>query len=300
MSQEEIRRIIDRRTAESRPDAMGMVEMPIPGVRLFRVTEAVRCAPAVYEPSVVAIVGGTKEAILDGRRYRYGSDRYLCCPIAMPVEAGTPEASADDPLLGVQVMLDARMMGDLVIEMERASGSIRRPDGGAPPQGLTLARWDEAFADALTRLVRLTANPADAAVLGEGRLRELLHAVLTGEAGPAARRAFGVGNEIARAIEHLASNLHEPVTIEDMAARVGMSRAVFHRRFKEATTLSPIQFAKAMRLNEAAMRIASGTRVSEAAVDVGYASPSQFSREFKRMYGRSPKKWRGTQTAVAA
>ena len=300
MSQTEIRRIIERRVAEGRPDAMGMVETTIPAVRLFRVTEAVRCAPAVYEPSVVAIVGGTKEAILDGRRYRYGSDRYLCCPTAMPVEAGTPEASTDDPLIGVQVMLDARTMGDLVIEMERASGSIRRPDGGALPRGLTLARWNQAFTDALSRLVRLVDNPTDAAVLGEGRLRELLYAVLTGEAGPAARHAFGVGNEIARAIEHLASNLHEPVTIESMAARVGMSRAVFHRRFKQATTLSPIQFAKAMRLNEAAMRIATGTRVSEAAIDVGYSSPSQFSREFKRMYGRSPKEWRGARLAVAA
>ncbi len=124
-----------------------------------------------------------------------------------------------------------------------------------------------------------------------GRLRELCYAVLMGEAGTAARRAFGVGNEIARTIAYLANHLNKQVTIDDLADRVGMSRAVFHRRFKEATTMSPIQFVKSMRLNKAAMKIAEGKTVSEAAWDVGYQSFSQFSRELKRMYGQSPRQW---------
>ena len=127
--------------------------------------------------------------------------------------------------------------------------------------------------------------------MGEGRLRELYYAVLKGEAGESARRAFGVGNEIARTIDYLSSRLDEPVSIEDMAGRVGMSRAVFHRKFKQATTMSPIQFVKSMRLNTAAMQIANGKTVSEAAMAVGYVSSSQFSREFKRLYGQSPKQW---------
>ena len=292
MSKDEIRRIIEARLPEP-----STVETGVKGVRLFRVSEPVRCAPAVYEPTVVAIVGGSKEAILDGRRYVYGSDRYLCCPLPMPIEAGTPRASPEEPLLGVQVMLEARVMTDLVLAMERAGGL---PEGDTPAPGLALARWDDAFADALLSLVRLSHRSADAAVLGEGRVRELCYAVLSGEAGAAARRAYGVGNGIARAIEHLAARLDEPVTVDDLAARARMSRAVFHRQFKEATTQSPIQFAKAMRLNEAAMRIAAGTTVSEAAMDVGYASASQFSREFKRMYGHSPRAWRGSQTSATA
>ncbi|MFC6688536.1 helix-turn-helix domain-containing protein [Jhaorihella thermophila] len=131
-----------------------------------------------------------------------------------------------------------------------------------------------------------------------GRLRELYYAVLKGDAGAVARRAFGVGNEIARIIDYVSAHLHEPVTIDDMAAQVGMSRAVFHRRFKEATSMSPIQFVKSMRLNRAAMRISEGRTISEAAWEAGYASPSQFSREFKRMYGQSPRRW--SQTAQAA
>jgi len=129
-------------------------------------------------------------------------------------------------------------------------------------------------------------------VLGDSRLRELYYSVLKGEAGDSARRAFGVGNEIARAIEYLSSHLNEPVKIEELAAQAGMSRAVFHRKFKQTTAMSPIQFVKSMRLNKAAMKIAGGTTVNVAAMEVGYVSSSQFSREFKRMYGQSPKDWR--------
>ena len=286
MSKEAIRRLIDDRVVDD-----GLVDIGVPGVQLFRVTEPVRCTPAVYQPTLVAIVSGTKEAILDGTSHLYDSEQYLCCSVPMPVEAGTPTASPDDPLLGVQIALDPRMMTELAIEMERATSAIRKPNNGALPPGLTLARWDDEFAQALLRLVQLCHSPLDAALLGEGRLREVYYALLNGDAGDTARRAFGVGNEIARVIEQVASHLDEPVTIDDMAAHVGMSRAVFHRKFKQATTMSPIQFVKTLRLNEAAMRIAGGVTVSEAAAEVGYVSSSQFSREFKRMYGQSPRQW---------
>ncbi|MEO1058317.1 MAG: AraC family transcriptional regulator N-terminal domain-containing protein, partial [Actinomycetota bacterium] len=222
MSQRAIRRLIEDQVSDD-----GLVDTGVPGVQLFRVTEPVRCAPAVYEPTLVAIVSGTKEAIFDGTSHVYDSSRYMCCAISMPVEAGTPTASPTDPLLGVQIALDSRVMTELAIEMERATGAIREPSGGPIPQGFALARWDDAFTDALLRLVRLSGHPMDAALLGDGRLREVYYALLQGDAGAAARRSFGVGNEIARVIEHVSSHLDEPITIDDMAARVGMSRAVF-------------------------------------------------------------------------
>ena len=280
---------------ESRIDTDGLTETGIKGVQLFRVTDSIRCAPAVYEPTVVAIISGTKEAILDGERFTYDCNQYLCCSMSMPVEAGTPEASPDNPLLGVYISLDTKVMTELAIEMESATGAIRKPKSGYLPQGLALAKWDDAFSESLLRLLELGNNPTDTAILGESRLRELYYAVLKGEAGNSARRAFGVGNEIAKAIEYLSSNLSENVTIEDMASQVGMSRAVFHRKFKQATTMPPIQFMKSMRLNNAAMRIAGGMNVNEAAMEVGYVSSSQFSREFKRMYGQSPKQWSQTE-----
>lgn len=286
MSKQQIRQIIDQMLPHA-----GMADIGVKGVQLFRVTEPMVCAPAVYEPTIVAIVSGAKEAILDGNRHVYDSDRYMCCPMSMPVEAGTPTASPDNPLLGVLIALDTRVMTELTIEMESAGGPARRAGGDALPAGLALAQWDIVFTEALFRLVQLSNDPVDAAVLGQARLRELYYSVLKGEAGASARRAFGVGNEIARTIQFLSARLNEPVTIDDMAAYAGMSRAVFHRKFKQATTMSPIQFAKSMRLNHAAMKIAGGMNVSEAAWDVGYVSSSQFSREFKRLYGQSPKQW---------
>jgi len=184
MSKQQIKQLIENRVSED-----GMVETGVKGVQLFRVTDPIRCAPAVYEPSVVAIVSGTKEAILDGTSHVYDSSRYMCCAISMPVEAGTPTASPDDPLLGVQIALDPRVMTELAIEMETAAGAIREPRGGPLPQGFALARWDDAFTEALLRLMQLGDSPTDTAVLGDGRLREVCYAVLKGDAGAAARRA---------------------------------------------------------------------------------------------------------------
>ena len=279
--------------------AEGMTETGVKGVQLFRVTESMQCAPAVYDPVAVAIVNGTKEAILDGKRHVYDSSEYLCCSMSMPVEAGTPAASPENPLLGVYISLDTKVMIQLAIEMERTGAVKHKSQRGPVPQGIVLAHWDTDFTEALLRLLQLKDNPADMAILGESRLRELYYAILKGEAGESARRAFGVGNEIARAIEFLSSRLATVITIEEMAAQVGMSRAVFHRKFKQATTMSPIQFLKAMRLNSAAMNIARGMNVSEAAMDVGYVSSSQFSREFKRLYGQSPRQWRQSKEQQA-
>lgn len=285
MSKQQIMRLIENRIHED-----GLAETDIKGVRLFRASAPIPCAPAVYEPSVIAIVSGSKEAVLDGERYVYDSSQYLCCPISMPVQAGTPSASRENPLCGVYVSLDQRVMTELTVEMETAGG-IPTARGKPPANGLRLAHWDEIFTDALLRLLQLGNSPVDTTVLGEARLRELYYAILKGEAGVFARRAFGAGNAIARSIALVSSNLNAPISIEDMASRAGMSRAVFHRKFKQVTTMSPIQFVKSMRLNSAAMKIASGMTVNQAAMDVGYVGPSQFSREFKRMYGQSPRRW---------
>jgi len=294
MKKQEIKQLIENRIQED-----GMMETGIKGVQLFKVTNSLRCAPAIYRPSIIAIVNGEKEAILDGQSHIYDSKQYMCCTMTIPVEAGTPKASPKHPLLGVYISLDTKVMTQLAIEIESSASAIKKPKAGPQPQGLALAHWDESFTDALLGLLKLGDNPADLAILGPGRLRELYYAVLKGEAGDSARRAFGVGNEIARAIVYLSSNLSHSVSIDDMANEVGMSRAVFHRKFKEATTMSPIQFAKSMRLNTAAMKMARGMNVNEAAEEVGYVSSSQFSREFKRLYGLSPKQWSSSKQAPA-
>lgn len=290
MFQTPIKHLIQDRTQHD-----GLTETGIPGVKLFRATTPMPCAPAVYEPCVIAIASGAKEAVLDGARYVYDTSRYMCCPMSMPVEAGTPTASTDNPLYGVYISLERRVLTELAMEMANAGSLLPAPKEAPRAQGIRLAHWDEAFASALLRLLQLGDNPTDIAILGDIRLRELYYAILKGEAGHFARQAFGVGNAIARSIAHVSANLNAAISIDDMAARAGMSRAVFHRKFKLATTMSPIQFVKSMRLNNAAMRIAGGMSVTQAAMNVGYVSPSQFSREFKRLYGQSPRQWRDAQ-----
>ncbi|MBT0957024.1 AraC family transcriptional regulator [Alphaproteobacteria bacterium KMM 3653] len=294
MIQDQIKEIIERRMTRD-----GLVESGIAGVKLFRATCALPCVPAVYEPSVIAITSGSKEAVLDGARYVYDAERYMCCPMSMPVTAGTPAASPEDPLFGVYIDLDPREMSALAVEMESAGGALPAAQGGAV-QAIRLARWDAGFGTALLRLLQVLDDEADRAVLGPLRLREVYYAILKGEAGGFARQAFGAGNGIARSIAHLSSQVEAQVSVEDLARRAGLSRAVFHRRFKQATRMSPIQFVKAMRLNRAAMSIAGGMSVSEAAMEVGYVSASQFSREFKRSYGQSPRQWSEAQQGLIA
>lgn len=196
--------------------------------------------------------------------------------------------------MGVYISLNTRVMTELAIELESATGVTYKVKESVHPQGISTANWDEAFTDALYRLIMLEKSPTDIAILGSSRIRELYYAILKGDSGYSVRRSFGVGNEIARSIELLSSNLNESVTIENLAHQVGMSRAVFHRKFKQATNMSPIQFVKSMRLNNAAMKIAEGRNVNVAAMEVGYVSSSQFSRDFKRMYGQAPKQWSQT------
>jgi len=186
-------------------------------------------------------------------------------------------------------------MAELALEIEAAGCPAPASGNGPVTTAIQLADWDDAFADALIRLLRLMDDPTDRAVLAETRLRELCYAILKGDAGAFARRAFSVGNAIARSIAHVSANLNTAIAIDDLAGRAGMSRAVFHRKFKQATTMSPIQFVKTMRLNNAAMKITEGVNVSEAALEVGYVSASQFSREFKRLYGKSPRQWSDAQ-----
>lgn len=295
MIKQEIRQLIEGQIHDD-----GLFETGIKGVKLFRATAAVPCAPAVYEPCVIAIVCGAKEAVLDGAHHVYDSSQYMCCPMSMPVKAGTPATSPDNPLLGVYIALDPRVMSTLTMEMDNIGCLMGMGEDAPAAQGIRFAGWNAAFSEALLRLLQVADNKMDSAVLGEARLRELYYAVLKGDAGAFARRAFGAGNAIARSIAHVSDSLGVPISIDDMASRAGMSRAVFHRKFKQATTMSPIQFVKSMRLNNAAMKIAGGMTVNEAAMDVGYVSPSQFSREFKRMYGQSPRQWGDAQHRPSA
>ncbi|MEO0815201.1 MAG: helix-turn-helix domain-containing protein, partial [Myxococcota bacterium] len=168
--------------------------------------------------------------------------------------------------------------------------------------GLVVSPADAELTDRVHRLLELLDDPTARQVLEGSRLRELCFALLRSGAGPALHRTFGASRELGRALAFLHQHIAESLTVESLARVAGMSKAVFHRRFRAMTSLSPIQFIKAIRLNHAAALIVGGTTIAQSALQVGYSSPSQFSRDFSRQFGMSPRVWstkhRGLKTTL--
>jgi AraC-like DNA-binding protein len=277
--------------------AHGTAPTAIEGLELIRVTTPVPTVPAIYPASMCVLVDGTKRVYFGGERMTYGNDSFLCCAMPLPVEAEVPQASADKPVLGLLLSLETQTMTETLVATE-AAGRLE-PEATEPPsgRGLVVADLDATITDAVWRLLQLLDDPCARQVLGPARLREVYFALLRSEAGDTIRRTFGASRDLGRAFAFLHEHLSESISVDELARVAGMSKAVFHRRFKAVTTLSPLQFMKAIRLNNAAAMIASGMNIAEAAGQVGYGSPSQFSREFSRQYGMPPRQWATTAAA---
>lgn len=269
----------------------GTTDAPIEGLELIRVTSPVPTVPSIYPASLCFLVDGQKRVYLGGEAKTYGGGSFLCCAMPLPVEAEVPEASPSRPVLGLLLGLETPTMTETLVAAEATARLEPAVDRTEPTPGLVVAPAEEPLVDAVLRLLQLLDDPSARQVLATSRLRELYFALLRSEAGGVVRRTFGASRDLGRAFAHIHEHLREPVSIDELARVAGMSKAVFHRRFKAVTTLSPLQFIKAIRLNHAAALIAGGMNIAEAANQVGYGSPSQFSREFSRQYGMPPRQW---------
>lgn len=271
--------------------AHGTAVTPIPGLELIRVVRPVPLVPSIYPASLCLLVDGEKRVYLGGQALSYGRGTLLCCTMPLPVEAEVPHASEAEPVLGILLRLDTQTMMETLVAAEATGGLAPAPEVTTSSPGLVVAPWDTELLDAALRLLQLLEDPCARQVLAPARLREIYFALLRSHAGGAVRRTFGASRDLGRAFAYLYAHVAEPLSIDALASVAGMSRAVFHRRFKAVTTLSPLQFIKSVRLNNAAAMLASGLSVSQAAERVGYNSASQFSREFSRLYGMPPRKW---------
>ncbi len=295
MSRRQIRDLILRHAP-----AHGTTEVPIEGLQLIRVTEPVPTVPAIYPASLCVLVEGQKRVYLDGEAKTYGNSSFLCCTMPLPVEAEVPQASPSSPVLGLLVSLETPTMTETLVAAETTTRIEPEVERSESTPGLVVAAWDEPLIDAVLRLLQLLDDPCARQVLATSRLQELYFALLRSEAGGVVRRTFGASRDLGRAFAYLHEHIGEPISVHDLARVAGMSKTVFHRRFKAVTTLSPLQFMKAIRLNNAAALIAGGMSIAEAANQVGYGSPSQFSREFSRQYGMPPRQWATSAVSVAA
>jgi AraC-like DNA-binding protein len=290
--QKKILELVERHASQE-----GLIDTGLEGFQLFRVTQPVPRVPAVYSPSICVILQGSKRAYLGGEELIYNDEHYLCCSMPVPIEAEVPHATPEEPVLGFLLSLESRVLTELLVELEAISALGHEPRQIAQEPGMKVVAWDEPFTAAVLSLVSLLDDPIALKILGKGKIREVMFTLTRGEAGPLLRRNVGGSRDLFRVLNYIQEHLNEHITIQDLVKQAGMSKAVLHRKFKAVTTLSPLQFIKALRLNEAAMMIASGTNVGQAAYQVGYESSSQFNREFRRHFGNSPRQWANTNTS---
>ncbi|MGV1872556.1 AraC family transcriptional regulator [Agrobacterium rosae] len=271
--------------AEQLAPRLGYNQTAISSVRILRTEAVLDDVPVLYKPGAVFVLQGSKQGILEGEVYLYDEDHYLAVSVPVPFRM-TSKASPQRPLLAVYLEFDMRMAAEIALQVEELAGP-----SGAKPRGLLSSKMDRNIGDVLHRLLTVLGNPVDVAVLGNSTLRELHYRVMSGPQGDAVIAAIqrkGTSGKLVESVAWLRENYANEIAVADLAKEVGMSVPSYHVHFKNLTGSSPMQYVKAMRLHEARLMIArqSGT-IADVAASVGYVSPAQFSRDFRRHFGRT-------------
>ncbi|MBX7218720.1 MAG: AraC family transcriptional regulator [Blastocatellia bacterium] len=254
---------------------------------LFRATQPSQPVHSVYEPALCLVAQGSKEVLLGDEAYVYDQSRYLLVSVDLPLVSQVVEASPETPYLSLRLALDPTDIGELLAE---ARLSEARPQ---PTQrGLTVSQLEPLLLDAILRLLHLLETPFDQKVMVPLVTREILYRLLIGEQGGRLRQmamANSQAQRIVKAIEWLKQNFTQPLRIENMARIVNMSPSALHHHFKAVTAMSPLQYQKQLRLQEARrLMLGEAVDAATASYQVGYESPSQFSREYSRLFGAPP------------
>jgi AraC-like DNA-binding protein len=271
----------------------GSHETRVPGVAAMRASEPSQPLPTLYEPSLCIVVQGRKQTRLADEVYVYDPLHYLVVSVTLPMVGQIIEATKQRPYLSLRINVDRKLLSELLLQTDSATRRRASAD-----RGLYVTRADAEFLDAIVRLVRLLDRPQEAAVLAPLVLREIQFRALNGELGWRLRELCVLDSQsqrIARSIDVIRTRFAEPLRIDDLASTAHMSASSFHHHFKEVTAMSPLQFQKQLRLHEARrLMLADGLDASAAAHRVGYESPSQFSREYRRLFGAPPRREIGT------
>jgi AraC-like DNA-binding protein len=266
----------------------GTHQSALPWLALIRASVPTVCMPTVYQPCLAIVVQGRKRALLNDEVFHYDALNYLVVSVTLPAMGQVLEASAERPYLCLRLNLDLEEIARLLLELGEHGPSLAAAD-----RGLFVARMDEVLLDTVLRMVKLLDTPEDTAVLGPLMQREIYYRMLRGElAHRLVDLAQGEGgtHRIVRAIEWLKQRYAAPLRIEELAGAVHMSASALHHRFKAVTAMSPLQYQKHLRLHEARrLMFADGIDCATAGHRVGYESPSQFSREYRRVFGAPPR-----------
>jgi AraC-like DNA-binding protein len=270
----------------------GVHTTPVPALELIRANQPTQRMPGVYEPCLCVVVQGRKRALLAEETYTYDALNYLVVSVTLPAQGHVIEASPDKPYLCLRLGIDPKVISELLIQM-RESAANELPPKAASDRGMFVARMSAPLLDAMLRLVRLLDAPSELPVLAPLALREIYYRVLIGDLGQRLREvceADSQAQRIRHAIELLRQRYAKPLRIEQLARAAHMSASSLHHRFKAVTAMSPHQFQKQLRLHEARrLMLIEGIEAASAGHRVGYESPSQFSREYRRLFGAPPR-----------
>lgn len=273
-------------------DAQGMVngvfDTPVPGLRLLRTHAAVAPRHMHYRPSLCVIAQGQKELLVGDTTIVYGDMQSMIITVEVPV-LSQMRASPEKPYVSAVLELSPEIILEVATQLE--NGGAPR---GRPGSGLVVQDMDARVSASILRLLDLVRHPQGVEILYPVVMREISYWLLTGPAGGnVARLAIPEGQpaRIAKAIQQMRASFDTPISVPDMARTAGMSASSFHQHFKMLTCMSPLQYQKHLRLLEARrLMMTDGEKAGNAALSVGYESVSQFSREFARMFGNSPRR----------
>lgn len=265
----------------------GLNSTAIPNVFCYKICHPMVTMPAVYEPCLCIIVQGRKNVLLGTDMLSYGELEFLVASVDLPILGTVVEASAQQPYFVIQINVDVRLLSELLLQMEYLAVANRKAECG-----LFIGQVDPQMGDSLLRLLALLQQPDDIPVLAESLVREMHYRMLRSNYGKEIAQISLKGTPTQRisvAIQKLRRDYDQTITIEELATLAGMSVSSFHAHFKAVTNMSPLQFQKSVRLVEArSLMISQHMDAASTAYKVGYESPSQFSREYARMFGCPP------------
>lgn len=261
----------------------------VPGLTVFKKTVAHLPMAGLYEPSVCLIAQGSKRVQLGDDSYNYDTRHYLFSGVHLPVVAQVTDASVETPYLGLKLTFDYPEITQLMVD-----GQLSPPKGPFTGRGMATGTLTLALISAFQRLIDLVDDPASIAMLAPLIRREIFYRLLVGEQGETLRHLAVMGtqtHQVAKAISWLKAHFNQQVRIEEVANIAHMGVSTFHHHFRNMTAMSPLQFVKQLRLQEARrLMLVEYQDAASAAFQVGYESPSQFSREYSRFYGSPPAK----------
>jgi len=257
--------------------------------RLARSSKPTEPVRAVYQPAFCFVAQGRKQALLGEEVFRYDPGNYLIFTVDLPLTFRVEEASKERPYLGLRLNLDPSLVASVVME-----SGIEPKKGDARLKAMDVSPTDANLLDAVVRLVRLLDAPVEQKVLAPLIVREIVFRLLAGGQGARLSHLLSAGadtHRISKAIGFLRENFDQPLRIDDVARELGMSVSGFHHHFKSVTAMSPLQFQKQIRLQEARrLMLGEDLDAASAGFRVGYEDPSYFSRDYKKHFGASPQR----------